>query len=278
MKKKVSIQLKNIHVPVTLHEGIENQLNKEELKRLLIEQVKKMLSTASEVRSSVVLEKATVLENGSLFKHEIYPGRVVRTIHNEIGIVTGIRTKKMEREGQVSVVLPGHRIWYFNFDEIFETAATFFEARCIRLEFSRKELLWHEGDSAYLKVPEGQLLPVVIGKTSQGITHLHEVGNSSIRTNAWKVNRIALDQCLTEFTDEQERYHYASSEELFECYRKYVDKKNIKNPDLKRTEKITEQMTLFQEEIFKLQPSLFERANDVIKELFKQNPKCMETI
>lgn len=281
MKKKVSIQLKNIHLPVSINESMVSQISKDELKKLLIAQVKEALTVNVEANASLTVEKATVFENGQLFKHEIYPGRVVRTVHNEMGIVTGVRDKKVDGEKEVSVILPGHRIWYFSFDELFETDATFMVARCIRLEFSRKELIWHEGDSAYLKDPKGDLVPVVVGKSSRGKTLLHEVNNTSNKTKSWSVARISLNQVLTEFKDEQERQQYISSEQLLKSFKKYSDKDEFQfqKKGLSRQEQLKNIVTLFQNEMFELQPTLFAGANISVKEFFKQNQqKCLDIL
>ncbi|MBD8523848.1 hypothetical protein [Lysinibacillus fusiformis] len=281
MKKKVSIQLKNIYLPVSINESLVSQISKEELKKLLIAQVKDALTDPLEAKASLTVEKATVFEDGQLFKHEIYPGRVVRTVHNEMGIVTGVRDKKIDGEKEVSVVLPGHRIWYFSFDELYETAATFTLARCIRLEFSRKELIWHEGDSAYLKDPKGDLVPVVVGKSSRGKTLLHEVNNTSNKTKSWSVARISLNQVLTEFKDEQERNQYISSERLLESFRKYSDKDEFQfqKKGLSRQEQLKYIVTLFQNEMFELQPTLFAGANVSVKEFIKKNQqKCLDIL
>ncbi|SPU40703.1 Uncharacterised protein [Lysinibacillus capsici] len=281
MKKKVSIQLKNIHLPVSINESMVSQISKEELKKLLIAQIKDALTDPIEAKASLTVEKATVFEDGQLFKHEIYPGRVVRTVHNEMGIVTGVKDKKVDGEKEVSVILPGHRIWYFSFDELYETAATFSVSRCIRLEFSRKELIWHEGDSAYLKVPNGNLVPVIVGKSSRGKTLLHEVNNTSNKTKSWSVARISLNQVLTEFKDEQERHQYISSEQLIESFKKYSDKEEFQfqKKGLSRQEQLKNIVTLFQNEMFELQPTLFARANDSVKEFIKQNQqKCLDIL
>lgn len=281
MKKKVSIQLKNIYLPVSINESMVSQISKEELKKLLIAQIKDALTDPIKAKASLTVEKATVFEDGQLFKHEIYPGRVVRTVHNEMGIVTGVRDKKVDGEKEVSVILPGHRIWYFSFDELYETAATFTVARCIRLEFSRKELIWHEGDSAYLKVPNGDLIPVIVGKSSRGKTLLHEVNNTSNKTKTWSVARISLNQVLTEFKDEQERHQYISSEQLIESFKKYSDKEEFQfqKKGLSRQEQLKNIVTLFQNEMFELQPTLFARANDSVKEFIKQNQqKCLDIL
>lgn len=266
MKQKVTIQLRDLYIPFKfrLETANPSPSQEKELVQLLMEQLKESLVTEKDLKKNVSVKKATIHQEGFMFEDEIYPGRVVRTIHNEIGIVTGYRKEQVDAEKPYSVVLPGHRLWYFSANELFETAATFNEARCIRLDFCRKEKLWHEGDSAYLTLPNAERIQVVVGKTSRGYTKLYEVGNTSNSTASWNVLPYKLKDYLTEFISEEEHQLYVSPDELIANYRRITDKTKLPR---------AEALTIFQKSIIELQPTLIERANESVKELFNQNYK-----
>lgn len=261
MKKKVTVQLRDLYIPVKFRSVSINPLQDEELIQYLMEQMQVSLATQKDRKKQLSVKKATILADGCMFPHEIYPGRVVRTHHNEIGIVTGYRKNQVESEKPISVVLPGHRIWYFCENELFETTATFNEARSIRLDFCRKERLWHEGDSAYLNLPNAERAQIVVGKTSRGVTVLHEVGNTNKITASWNVEHFKLELYLSEFKNEEEQQQCVSPDILLACYRSSSDKRLS----------LAENLTIFQQKRLELQPTLMERANESMKAFFQQN-------
>lgn len=266
MKRKVTIKLKDLHLPISLQTSSEESYSTEEIKALVLNKLQGMCTNEESFKNHIKIKKAAVLPAGFLQKHELYPGRVVQTLHNEIGIITGIREIQVDDEKPISVVLSGHRIWYFNPEELFETAATFKEARCIRFDFTRQECLWHEGDSAYFNY-KNRYYPVVIGKTARGITKIHMVKNDKSPSVTWAIERESLNRYLIEFKDDNEKSLYIPTEQAMTYYRLIMDKTKSENKILNRKQ----QLTIFQRALFDLQPCILENANAQLKTFILSN-------
>ncbi|MGE7983683.1 hypothetical protein [Solibacillus sp. NPDC093137] len=248
-KKKVVVSLKDVILPVHFYPENEGVLALpiEEMERLARLAVKEHFE--KNPMETIKISHAEVLTKPYLFEKEVYPGRIVRTESNELGIVLNVSSPSPHSEEKpVSVVLAGHRIHYYDHTELYETDATFAEARCLRMDFSREEELWHQGDTAYMQFKMGgssiHHIPVIVGKTSRNVTKVHEISNDHKPSRTWEIKTINLYRFLTEFKSTAERDSYLSTDSIIECYRII---KEMTKP-VKLTGK--EQIVLFQHLIF----------------------------
>lgn len=247
-KKKVVVSLKDLFLPIHFYcenEGV-NALPDEEMERLARLAIKEHFK--KNPMDTFKISNAEVLHKPYLFDKEVYPGRIVRTESNELGIILNVASPSPHSEEKaVSVVLAGHRIHYYDQTEIFETDATFAEARCLRMDFCREEELWHQGDTAYMRFKKGNSLmyiPVIVGKTSRNVTKIHEISNGHEPSRTWEIKTINLFRFLTEFISTTERESYLSTDSIIECYR--IIKEMTKPVKLSGKE----QIVLFQHLIF----------------------------
>lgn len=200
MKKKILIHLR----PLVFKAKIEGTL-----KQSILQELEQLLRENTEMFK---MEKMKMLDVDILSEFEIRPGMIVRTIHDEIGIITKIT----DEDKPITVVLPGHRLWNFEASELRKAANVGFEeARCIRLEFAFENDLWHEGDSGYiaLKNVNGPI-PVVIGATSKGITLVHPIYANEAVPNTINIPTLQLSQYVKEFLDGESREDYPSPDEI----------------------------------------------------------------
>lgn len=268
MKRTVIINLKDITLPVSFEREQMTEIP-EKIKEKFIEIFMEKFTFTEEAKEGIEIAKTSVLAPGVLFEDELYPGRVVRTIHNEIGIISNVRKRAsiFEDEKPISVVLPGHRIWYYEAADLFKTDAQFHEARCIRLEFSREEGLWHEGDTGYIRT-KGTTIPVIVGRIERGSVSVYEVSSGDKPTRSWQVAYLNLRNYIVEFLTQQERDSYLDPEELLNFYRKITD--ITTNKGLSRAE----QLMMFSTTQFEMQPHLYSNAN---RELQRFMSKCRES-
>lgn len=302
-KKKVVVSLKDVFLPVHFYPENEGvlALPSEEMERLARLAVEAHFE--NNPMETIKISSAEVLTKPYLFDKEVYPGRIVRTESNELGIVLNVSSPSpYSDEKAVSVVLAGHRIHYYDHMELYETDATFAEARCLRMDFSREEELWHQGDTAYMHFKKGSSsihIPVIVGKTSRNVTKVHEISNGHKPSCTWEIKTINLFRFLTEFKSTTERESYLSTDSIIECYRII---KEMTKP-VRLTGK--EQIVLFQHLIFnntlplpsveqqidyrfykspillaayknviqKLQPDLYEKVHKTVSTMVRNVPK-----
>ena len=277
-KQKVVVSLKDLILPIQFYPKSEGMLPlpAEEMKRLARLAIEEHFN--KEPLETLKISKADILNKPYLYENEVYPGRIVRTSGNELGIILNVSNSTSylheEKEKAVSVVLAGHRIQYFDHYELYETDASFAEARCLRMDFSRAESLWHQGDTAYMNYKEdGKTIsstPVIVGKTSRNVTKVHEISNNHKAGRTWEIKTILLYRYLTEFKNEAERESYLSTDSIIECYRII---KELSKP-IKLNHK--EQIILFQHLIFNNQ-SMFLKAADKSVEYKFYNSTILKT-
>lgn len=208
MKKRITIHLSELFYTVEYLRPSHTQLTEGELQSVAIDHLYKMMKSHEKstykIKNKQVFKVNSVEINelNSLTNHEISPGRIVRTVHNEYGIVTGVSCNN-EKNRHISVVLHGPRIWYFTPKDLFSTSIPLEYVKTYRDRSFRSENLWHEGNAGYLQV-NGEYKPIIIGKKNKSYTLIHTCHHETKAGQIFRIPTKNLNKYISEFSSDSE--------------------------------------------------------------------------